>query len=67
MENNWSVVYTHNLLYNVEIAKSILDDNNIESVIINRKDSNYFIGDIELYVSNDDFENARKIIESAEL
>jgi len=67
MEDNWAVVFTHNVLYHVEIAKAILEDNNIESVIINKKDSNYFIGEIELYVSNDDLDNARKIIEAADL
>lgn len=67
MENNWSVVYTHSLLYNVEIAKTILEDNNINSVIINRKDSNYMFGEIELFVCNDDLEDAKKILETADL
>ena len=46
MEDNWSVVYTHNVLYHIEILKSVLSDNDIESVIINRVDSNYLFGDI---------------------
>ena len=66
MEDNWSVVYTHNVLYHVEILKAVLVDNGIESVIINRVDSNYLFGDIELYVSNEDFDNAKKIIASVE-
>ena len=66
MEDNWSVVYTYNVLFQVEMIKSVLLDNDIESVIINRVDSNYLFGDIDLYVNNENFEKAKKIIASVE-
>ena len=66
MEDNWSVVYSYNVLYHVEILKSVLQDNDIESVIINRVDSNYLFGDIDLYVSNENLERAKEIIASVE-
>jgi len=66
MEDNWSVVYTYNVLYHVEIIKSVLEDNGIESVFINRVDSNYLFGDIDLYVSNENFDKAKEIIASVD-
>ena len=64
---NWICVYSSGLIYKVEIVKAVLTDNGIDSVIINKQDSSYFIGDIELHVHPDDVLQAIKIIESEKL
>lgn len=55
MENNWVIVHTVTQEYEAEIIKSILNENSIECVIVNKKDSAYLFGEIEIYV---DVENA---------
>ena len=55
MENNWVIVHTVAQEYEAEIIKSILNENNIDCVIVNKKDSAYLFGEIEIYV---DVENA---------
>jgi hypothetical protein len=55
MENNWVIVHTVAQEYEAEIIKSILEENNIDCVIVNKKDSAYLFGEIEIYV---DVENA---------
>jgi len=62
MDNDWSVIYSSNQLYEIEMAKSILLENNIESFIVNKQDSLYLIGEIELYVRMDDIMKAKLII-----
>lgn len=46
----WTCVYTSNKFHDVEFIKSLLETHSIESVIINKQDSLYLIGYIELYV-----------------
>ncbi|MDD3877125.1 MAG: DUF2007 domain-containing protein [Bacteroidales bacterium] len=63
MKEDWVRIYSHSQAYNVEIVKALLADNNIESVILNKKDSNYFFGEVELYVSEEDVLIAKQIID----
>ncbi len=43
-------IYTTNLAHQAEIAKSLLLDSEIESFVIDKKDSMYIFGEMELYV-----------------
>jgi hypothetical protein len=64
MEKDWKLVYFTGDDYRSVIAKELLEENGIDAVIINRKDSSYTtFGDIEVYVSNEDGEQANKILE----
>ncbi len=55
MEKDWKKVYLSGHLYQVEIARELLENNGINSVILNQKDSVYkTFGDIELYVHEND-------------
>jgi len=67
MKNNWVLVYEHSNLYNVEIVKAVLFDHDIESVIVNKKDAFYLIGEIELHVTVDKALEAKQIIEKNKL
>jgi len=54
MEKGWVQVYTTNKMFQAEIFKQVLADNEIEAVIINKMDSSYkAFGEIEVYVKND--------------
>ena len=55
MEKGWKSVYVSSDEYLVAIAKDLLANNGIESVIINHKDSAYVIwGEAELYIREED-------------
>jgi len=64
MENGWQVVYLSNQLQNIEIVKAALADNDINAVVVDKRDSVYVtIGDMEVYVPDEDVILARLIIE----
>lgn len=58
----WTLVYTGVKIHEAELIKSLLENSNITSVIVNKQDSIYLIGDIELYVPVEDAFNANQII-----
>ncbi len=64
MEKDWVIAYESKQEYLAEIATSVLSDNDIESVIINKKDSIYnSFGDIEVYVNRDNLIRAKQILQ----
>lgn len=64
MEKNWICIYRSISIQDVELIRSILEDNNIEAVVLNKQDSSYpCIGEIELYVPKESFTEARSLIE----
>ena len=64
MEKGWTLIYVNNQLHKTEIVRAVLEDEGIESVSMDKRDSSYiFIGDIEVYVREEDAELARTIIE----
>jgi hypothetical protein len=67
MAENWISVYSAGFIYKAEIVKAVLEDNGIQSVIINKQDSSYFFGDVELHVHPDDAVLALQIIEKEQL
>lgn len=46
----WTCVYTSDKLHEAEFVTALLDTNNITSVIVNKQDSLYLLGYIEVYV-----------------
>ncbi len=64
MEKDWVIAYESKQEYLADIARTILSDNDIESVIINKKDSIYnSFGDIEVYVNRDNLLRAKQILQ----
>jgi len=52
--SQWVKILSTDLLYKAEIAKGVLEENAIPSVIMNKLDSAYIgIGFVELYVNNE--------------
>lgn len=62
--NDWTAIFTTDQLYQAEMIKSILEDNCIEAVILNQKDSSFKVGTINVMVKEEDKEQAEKLINS---
>jgi hypothetical protein len=58
----WTLVYMGNKIHEIELIKAQLQEFNIVSVIVNKQDSVYLIGDIELYVNVEDAFTANQLI-----
>ncbi|MFW5886889.1 MAG: putative signal transducing protein [Bacteroidota bacterium] len=58
----WKVVFSTDKIYNAEMAKSILQENGVEAAILNHKDSEFLIGDIEVFVEEKNETNALNIL-----
>lgn len=62
--SNWSKVYESKQPYRTEIVKDILEQNGIKSIIMNKKDSAYYIfGQLEVHVEAEKVLTALKIIQ----
>jgi len=66
MDSNWALIYTTGHPYKIELLKGILEENEIDSVIINKQDSSYLFGELELYVKAEDVVKAKRIISANE-
>ncbi|MCB2221204.1 MAG: DUF2007 domain-containing protein [Bacteroidetes bacterium] len=62
MDGNWVKIYTTTEGYKAEIIKGMLLQHGIESIIINKKDSAYLFGELELYVSSDFAIKANRLV-----
>lgn len=62
MDKNWVKIFSTSESYKAEILKGLLLENNIEAIIINKKDSAYLFGELELYVRVDNVLKAKRII-----
>jgi hypothetical protein len=68
MEKGWQRIYFSDKPHLIEIAKAILKDNQIESVIMDKRDSSYItIGEMELYVKDIDIILAKFLLEQNNL
>ncbi len=55
MSNDWVKIYSSSEIHKVEIVKALLAEQHIDAVEINKKDSSYIsVGEIEVYVKNED-------------
>ena len=58
----WVCIYSSQFMHKVEIIQALLEEENINSVIYNKQDSSYHIGEIELHVHPDDVLKAKQIV-----
>lgn len=58
----WQKVFTSESTYRAEIVKAVLEENNLNPVLINKKDNAYQIGHYEIHVAPEDVLKAIKII-----
>ena len=67
MENNDFIkVYGAAKLYEAELIVGLLACDDIEATIINKRDSQYLFGEVEIYVAAADAEKAKEIIANRE-
>jgi len=64
---NWVIIYSSVYIHKVEILQALLREEEIESIILNKQDSNYLFGDIELYVDVENILKAKQIISNNQL
>lgn len=67
MDENWKIVFTASKMYEIQIIKGLLAENDIESVEISKKDSSFLFGRIELYVHTDNVLRAKQLINKSNL
>ncbi|MDQ1148361.1 putative signal transducing protein [Sphingobacterium zeae] len=66
MENDWKRIKTYTNAIQAEIVKQMLEEHGIPAVVLNKQDSSYLFGKIELYVNEGSIEMAERLIEEAE-
>lgn len=62
MSDTWVKIYTSNQFFKSEIVRQVLVDNEIEAVIMNKQDSSYKFGEVEVHIHQNDFQKALEII-----
>ena len=60
--NDWQPVFKDERQHRAEIVKSVLKDADIAAVVVNKKDSAYGFGILEVRVQPDDVLRAIKIV-----
>ena len=66
MDKDQVRIYSIGNLYMAELVRQMLTQHNIQSFIINKQDSAYKFGDIELYVHRDNVIRAKMLIREFE-
>lgn len=67
MEKDWVKINTYTNAVESEIVRLMLEEQGIPAVVLNKQDSSYLFGKIELYVQGAFAEEAKKLItDSAE-
>ena len=62
MDEQWEVIFHCTAAYKAELLKVLLEENEIPSVVFNKQDSSYLIGEIEVYVKQNDVLIAKQIV-----
>ncbi|HKM92292.1 MAG TPA: DUF2007 domain-containing protein [Prolixibacteraceae bacterium] len=63
MEKDWKQVFLTGEMYRAEMARELLENNGINAVVMNQKDSSYTaFGNIEVYVNKNDEEKSIEIL-----
>lgn len=65
MEKGWTKVKTFTKPIEAEIVKQMLEEHEIPAVLLNKQDSSYLFGKIELYVNESNEAVANVLINSA--
>ena len=63
MEIDWVMVYSADNPQSIVMIKSTLETNSIDSVEMDKQDSGYKIGDMELYVRKENVMRAKYLID----
>jgi len=64
---DWEKIYITGQPHRAEIVLAVLEDHGIEAHLIDKRDSSYLFGDVEVYVRPADVEKSRQLITENEL
>lgn len=64
MDSDWIKIYSSNQEFEALIRKGVLEEQEIDCVIINKKDSAYLFGEVELYVPKEQVLSASNLLNS---
>ncbi len=67
MEAGWVKIYTSADFFKSELVRQVLIDHEIEAIIIDKQGFPYRIGEVEVYLHEDEFQKALEIIVNNEL
>jgi Putative prokaryotic signal transducing protein len=61
-KEQWEKVFSTNAVYQAEILKALLEEENIVSIVVNKQDSSYLsFGEVEVYVKSEDLLKAKQL------
>lgn len=61
--SHWKKVFSSSQLALASMVAGILTEQNIQANVLNKIDSSYvFLGEVEVYVAEEDYENAVRIV-----
>lgn len=66
MEKGWIKIQTYTDTVRGEMDKQILEESGISAVLLNKKDSSFMFGKIDLYVHEQDGGQAQRLIQGSE-
>ena len=67
MEQGWVKIYTSQDFFKSELVRQVLTDHDLGAIIINKQGFPYRIGEVEVYIHSDNFNQAIEIIVKNEL
>ncbi|MDX2188886.1 MAG: DUF2007 domain-containing protein [Bacteroidota bacterium] len=63
MESNWVKIFESSVMHQANIVKNVLEEYDIISVIVNKKDSAYNnFGNYQIFVPSEDSSKAKEIL-----
>jgi len=62
MVEGWIKIYAGSEEYQAQLIKSLLENNDLHPVILDRKDDEFRIGVVEVYVAPEEVEEARTVL-----
>ena len=62
MNSNWVKIYTSSQFFKSEIVKQVLIDHEIDANVLNKQDSSYKFGEVEVHIHQENFDKALAII-----
>ncbi len=62
MTDEWTIIFSTTDEFTGELAKGLLKENGVDYVEVNKKDSSYLFGEIELFVVRNDILRAKFVL-----
>lgn len=62
----WTCIYTTTFIHEAELIKGMLEEHTITAFVVNKQNSAYLFGEIEIHVPKADAFEATQLIKSSE-